>query len=75
MRRVFLLLALVPEPAHDELRQPQKVQKPCTAVCKQSVNDQNHRQKKKRATELIARFPLLYWCRKEESNPRPSHYE
>ena len=52
-----------------------KVQKPCTAVCKQSVNDQNHHQKKKRATKWIARFPLLYWCRKEESNPRPSHYE
>ena len=29
MRRVFLLLAQVPETAHDAQRQPQKVQKPC----------------------------------------------
>ena len=61
--------------ALDLQRQPPKVQKPCTAVCKQSVNGKKHHQRKKRAIVLIARFLLLYWCRKEESNPRPSHYE
>ena len=76
MRRIFVLLAQVLDRTHRHvLRQPQKVQKPCTAVCKQSVNGKKHHQRKKRATVLIARFPLLYWCRKEESNPRPSHYE
>ena len=76
MRRIFVLLAQVLDRTHRHvLRQPPKVQKPCTAVCKQSVNGKKHHQRKKRATVLIARFPLLYWCRKEESNPRPSHYE
>ena len=27
------------------------------------------------ATKKIAGFPLLYWCRRDESNTRPSHYE
>ncbi|MFT4242562.1 MAG: hypothetical protein QM569_09775 [Acidovorax sp.] len=30
---------------------------------------------KKPATVLIASFPLLTWCRRDESNTRPSHYE
>ena len=27
------------------------------------------------ATKLIAMNPYLYWCRRDESNTRPSHYE
>ena len=72
MRRIFVLLAQVLDRTHRHvLRQPQK----CGNPVPQSVNGKNHHQRKKRATVLIARFPLLYWCRKEESNPRPSHYE
>ena len=31
--------------------------------------------KKKPATKLIAGFPFVLWCRRDESNTRPSHYE
>jgi hypothetical protein len=35
-----------------------------------------HRQKKKSYTTfLIAELPLFTWCRRDESNTRPSHYE
>ena len=33
------------------------------------------RKKKNPATVLIAGFPLFTWCRRDESNTRPSHYE
>ena len=38
-----------------------KARKPCTAVCKQSVNRQKAPKAKNPATKKIARFPLLYW--------------
>ena len=33
------------------------------------------REKKNPAIFWIAGFPLLTWCRRDESNTRPSHYE
>ncbi len=32
-------------------------------------------QKKKPAMFSIAGFPCIDWCRRDESNTRPSHYE